>query len=89
MNDPRGSLWRKWDLHVHTPYSIVQGYGGEGAEDAAPSYFGGSLFTQAQRMGNPNAPPQYSEAEKAAIGEAIFGGGGGKGGGGGLMGGNK
>jgi len=33
MNDPRGSLWRKWDLHVHTPYSIVQGYGGEGAWD--------------------------------------------------------
>jgi hypothetical protein len=19
MNDPRGSIWRKWDLHVHTP----------------------------------------------------------------------
>ena len=24
----RGSLWRPWDLHVHTPYSIVQHYGG-------------------------------------------------------------
>ncbi len=23
MNDPRGSLWRKWDLHVHTPESHV------------------------------------------------------------------
>lgn len=21
MNDPRGSVWRKWDLHVHTPAS--------------------------------------------------------------------
>ena len=21
MNDPRGSIWRKWDLHVHTPSS--------------------------------------------------------------------
>ena len=21
MNDPRGSIWRKWDLHVHTPAS--------------------------------------------------------------------
>lgn len=31
MNDPRGSLWRKWDLHVHTPSSIVQNYGGERA----------------------------------------------------------
>ncbi len=23
-----GSTWKKWDLHVHTPYSIVQRYGG-------------------------------------------------------------
>ena len=29
MNDPSGSRWRKWDLHVHTPKSIVQGYGGD------------------------------------------------------------
>lgn len=28
MNDPRGSLWRKWDLHVHTPDSLVQHYTG-------------------------------------------------------------
>ena len=27
MNDARGALWRKWDLHVHTPASIVQYYG--------------------------------------------------------------
>lgn len=27
MNDPRGSLWRKWDLHVHTPDSLVNHYG--------------------------------------------------------------
>lgn len=24
----RGSEWRKWDLHIHTPYSIEQEYGG-------------------------------------------------------------
>lgn len=32
MNDssyPKGSEWRKWDLHVHTPASIVNGYGGD------------------------------------------------------------
>lgn len=23
MNDPRGSIWRVWDLHVHTPYSVL------------------------------------------------------------------
>ncbi len=28
MNNPRGSLWRKWDLHVHTPYSLVHNYTG-------------------------------------------------------------
>jgi ABC-type lipoprotein export system ATPase subunit/uncharacterized small protein (DUF1192 family)/acyl-coenzyme A thioesterase PaaI-like protein len=28
MNDPRGSLWRKWDLHVHTPASLVHNYDG-------------------------------------------------------------
>jgi ABC-type lipoprotein export system ATPase subunit len=25
----RGSEWRKWDLHIHTPISIYQNYGGE------------------------------------------------------------
>ncbi len=25
---PRGSEWSKWDLHIHTPASIVQEYGG-------------------------------------------------------------
>jgi ABC-type lipoprotein export system ATPase subunit len=30
MNDPRGSTWRKWDLHVHTPASLVHQY--EGAD---------------------------------------------------------
>src|SRR5437016_3672657 len=28
MNDPCGSVWRKWDLHVHTPDSLVHEYGG-------------------------------------------------------------
>ncbi len=25
----RGSEWRKWDLHIHTPKSIIQKYGGD------------------------------------------------------------
>ncbi len=33
MNDPRGSLWNKWDLHVHTPDSLVNEYGGN-SEDS-------------------------------------------------------
>ncbi|MCL4857149.1 MAG: AAA family ATPase [Flavobacteriales bacterium] len=32
MNDKRGSIWRKWDLHVHTPCSIYQEYGGDTPE---------------------------------------------------------
>jgi len=32
MNDERGSLWSKWDLHVHTPASIEQQYGGNTEE---------------------------------------------------------
>lgn len=26
---PRGSEWRKWDLHIHTPKSIINNYGGD------------------------------------------------------------
>jgi ABC-type lipoprotein export system ATPase subunit len=28
MNEPRGSLWKKWDLHVHTPESVFNNYSG-------------------------------------------------------------
>lgn len=28
----RGSEWRKWDLHVHTPKSIIQNFGGDNEE---------------------------------------------------------
>ncbi len=26
---PKGSEWRRWDLHIHTPKSIIQNYGGD------------------------------------------------------------
>ncbi|WP_440992669.1 TrlF family AAA-like ATPase [Cysteiniphilum litorale] len=29
-----GSVWRKWDLHIHTPVSINQNYGGENRWDS-------------------------------------------------------
>lgn len=29
---PRGAEWHIWDLHVHTPDSLVHGYGGHGEE---------------------------------------------------------
>lgn len=28
----RGSEWNKWDLHLHTPKSILQDYGGDTSE---------------------------------------------------------
>lgn len=30
--DPQGSEWKKWDLHVHTPASLRQSYGGDTPE---------------------------------------------------------
>jgi len=29
MTDDQGSIWRKWDLHVHTPASLVNEYGAD------------------------------------------------------------
>ena len=33
-NDPAGSTWKKWDLHVHTPSSIVHNYPGANPDEA-------------------------------------------------------
>lgn len=33
MNYPKGSMWRKWDLHVHTPSSIIQEYAGGDSDE--------------------------------------------------------
>lgn len=33
MNSPYGSIWRKWDFHVHTPYSILNNKFGCNAEE--------------------------------------------------------
>ena len=33
MNLERGSEWRKWDLHVHTPESFEEHYGFDGDEE--------------------------------------------------------
>lgn len=35
MNDSRGSVWRKWDLHVHTPYSALNNGFPRGFEEYA------------------------------------------------------
>ena len=33
-NDPAGSSWKKWDLHIHTPSSLVHNYPGASQDDA-------------------------------------------------------
>ncbi len=33
-NDPAGSTWKKWDLHVHTPSSLVHNYPGANQDEA-------------------------------------------------------
>lgn len=38
MNDKRGSKWRKWDLHVHTPASIIQSFKANGNDDIWETY---------------------------------------------------
>lgn len=38
MSDVRGSIWRKWDLHVHTPDSIVHQYRCPADEDVWDKY---------------------------------------------------
>jgi hypothetical protein len=42
MNDnfqfPKGAEWRKWDLHVHTPFSLVQHFSAADSEDIWETY---------------------------------------------------
>lgn len=33
MNDPQGSNWRRWDLHIHSPASHIQHYGTHNSEE--------------------------------------------------------
>ncbi len=32
LSQPGGTEWRIWDLHVHTPSSLVNGYGADDDE---------------------------------------------------------
>jgi ABC-type lipoprotein export system ATPase subunit len=36
---PRGSEWRRWDLHVHTPYSALNNGFGDNVEEYAKKFF--------------------------------------------------
>ena len=37
MNSVYGSEWRKWDFHVHTPYSVLNNQFGIDASDDSDS----------------------------------------------------
>ena len=51
----RGSIWRKWDFHIHTPYSILNNeYGFNPYEKDTDSLFDNyvkTLFEKAIEMG--------------------------------------
>ncbi len=36
--NPRGSEWSKWDLHIHTPASIIQHYGDKNQDETWDTY---------------------------------------------------
>lgn len=53
MNSPRGSEWRKWDFHVHTPYSILNNQFGVNPFDETGNFddYVVKLFTAAVDKG--------------------------------------
>jgi hypothetical protein len=46
-HEPRGSVWRRWDLHVHTPASTLLEFG-DPAEDATWSSYATALLAAAR-----------------------------------------
>ena len=48
----RGSEWRIWDLHVHTPLSIENNYGCANDEEGWNKY-----ITALDDSSGPNVPP--------------------------------
>lgn len=48
----RGSVWRKWDFHIHTPYSILNNqYGCNPNDEASFDEYVKTLFTKAVEKG--------------------------------------
>lgn len=48
----RGSVWRKWDFHIHTPYSILNNqYGCNPNDEASFDEYVKKLFTKAVEKG--------------------------------------
>jgi predicted metal-dependent phosphoesterase TrpH len=43
MNDPRGSLWRRWDLHFHTPSSFDYEHSASSDEQIVDSLLGSGI----------------------------------------------
>jgi predicted ATPase len=48
MNDPKGSLWRKWDLHIHTPASFH--WKGQRFADMTPEQESAALKAMVEKM---------------------------------------
>jgi hypothetical protein len=46
-NYPKGSEWRKWDLHVHTPYSYLRNEFGDPEDSSTWDKYVKTLFNKA------------------------------------------
>ncbi|NQU85931.1 MAG: hypothetical protein HQ541_09240 [Mariniphaga sp.] len=51
MNDPRGSIWRKWDLHVHTPYSVLNNGFGDDFDNYVQKLFKSAISNKIAAIG--------------------------------------
>ena len=51
--NPRGSLWHKWDLHIHTPASVIQHFGDSTQNETWEQYIDAleSLPTEIKAIG--------------------------------------
>ena len=51
MNDDRGSIWRKWDLHVHTPFSVLNNGFGEDFDSYVKTIFKSAIDKNISAIG--------------------------------------
>ena len=51
MSFERGSEWRKWDLHVHTPYSYLNNQFGSNFDEYVKQLFLNAILSQIAVIG--------------------------------------
>lgn len=51
MNDTRGSIWRKWDLHIHSPYSVINNGFGDDFDMYVQTLFKSAIYKNIVTIG--------------------------------------